>query len=379
MDLEQFLHAGGADLQGLVAQLDSAVTLGAEDVVMAVGSLVEGLGTSKSDLDLLLITPRPEHLLPAAQEVALVVGRCLADVRILPRSQLEVLLAQLDKWQRGPWDVKNAAKFAQADRVLLHRLLAGRFVPHRERSEPGAVPRPEAEALCRLKLHVARHLSRTVQVDMAGLRDSGDARSLVYTAQDLLGHAVDALTAAHGLTNPNPKWRSRLLDALPDDWEASLGIRPSGETAAERVWRLHRAPEQPEQPAALEHALRITAFARAVFVWAERRLVRGQPASGSPLSWPVLERHPSDTPLPYLDLEVDFLLEEGGGQVARLNSFGTPLRLSADEFALALQLDGTLTAREAEAAVCGARAAGPAPGLAEALVLRLASANLTAK
>ncbi|HEX2091046.1 MAG TPA: hypothetical protein VHG28_01540 [Longimicrobiaceae bacterium] len=378
MDLDQFLDAGGADLPALVAKVDSTIGLRPDDFLLVIGSLVEGLGTSRSDLDLLLITPRPDHLLPEEDEIALVVGRCLADVRVLPLAELEKLLARLDRWSSEPWAVSHATRFTLQERVLLHRLLHGRLILHSERSDPAAVPRPAEETVARLKLHVARHLSRTVQVDMAGHRDAGDPASLVFAAQDLLGHAVDALTAGHGLTNPNPKWRSRLLEWVPADWEAALGIRPSGRSAAELVWQLHRAPERPEMGAALEHALRITAFARAVFVWAERRLVRASAVDADPPSWPRLERHPTDTLLPHLDLDVDFLLADGGALVARLNSFGTPLRLSPPEFALALLFDGVTTAREAEVVVCGTDSRVPGTGPAHELVSRIMATNLSA-
>jgi hypothetical protein len=374
MDLEQFLQAGGADLAALVEQVDATVSIEPGDYLLVVGSLVEGLGTTRSDLDLLLITSRPEDRLPGEEEKALVAGRCLADVRILPRTELDALLARLDAWRRQPWDLRHAVRFSQAERVLLHRLLHGPLVAHGADADPGAVPRPAGQAVARLKLHVARHLARTVQVDMAGHRDGEDAASLVYAAQDLLGHAVDALTAAHGLTNPNPKWRGRLLRELPGDWQAPLGIRPTGESAQDAVWRLHRAPERPEMAAALGHALRITAFTRAVVLWAERRLVRRHPAPPLAGTWPARN---GGAPLPHLDLDVDVVPGDGGGaQAARLNAFGTPLQLSPRELALALLFDGATTPNEAEAAVCGA-AGAHGNGPAHALASRFSAANLS--
>lgn len=372
MDLKQFLQAGEADLAELVAQVDATLSIQPGDYLLVVGSLVEGLGTTRSDLDLLLITSRPEHLLPDEKEKALVAGRCLADALILPRAKLDTLLDQLSNWRRQPWDLRHAVRLSQSERVLLHRLLYGQLVAHGEGADPNALPRPSGEAVARLKLHVARHLARTVQVDMAGHRDGGDPASLVYAAQDLLGHAVDALTAAHGFTNPNPKWRGRLLRDVPDDWQAPLGIRPTSESAADAVWRLHRAPERPDMASTLEHALCITAFARAVFLWAEHRLVHRQPVP-PPSPWPARN---GGAPLPHLDLDVDVVLADGGGHVGRLNAFGTPLPLSAHELRLTLLFDGTTTAAEAEAVVCGA-AAGETFGPARELASRISAANLS--
>src|SRR6202008_2286814 len=99
---------------------------------------------------------------------------------------------------------------------------------------------PTREGLLRLKLHVARQAARTIQVDMAGLRDAGDHRSLAFAAQELMGHAIDAMLAAYGLSNPLLKWRSRLLERVPRDWELAMSVAPSGLTAGDRIWRLLR-------------------------------------------------------------------------------------------------------------------------------------------
>jgi hypothetical protein len=118
-------------------------------------------------------------------------------------------------------------------------------------------------------------------------------------------------------------------------------------------WRLHRAPEQPEERLSLEHALRIITFARAVFTWAELQLVERSIAKQELNIWPNIERQPHDFTLPYLELDVDFFLTEEGVKVARLNEFIEPLEMSAREFALILLFDGTTTAREAEIVVYG--------------------------
>jgi len=61
--MEQFLASRDADLSGIVTSAQATTGLEATDVLLLVGSLVEGLGNSKSDLDLILIT---DSLLNAA-------------------------------------------------------------------------------------------------------------------------------------------------------------------------------------------------------------------------------------------------------------------------------------------------------------------------
>lgn len=366
MNLDDFLHHGGTNLASVVAEIDSTVGLDVDDVLLAVGSLVEGLGNTKSDLDIWLITPRAEHLLPRQDNIGLVIGRCLVDVKILRLFQFDELLARFDTWSRAPWDITHATNFTSEERVLLHRLLHGRLILHNNRTDQVTVRRPTQIDVARLKLHVARHISRTIQVDMIGYRDSGDYRSLVFAAQELLGHAIDALLAGYQLTNPLSKWRSRMLDFVPSNWERSLPVRPTGLTVGQIFWQLHRAPEQPDDNLSIEHAFRITTFARAVFVWAELQLLKGTVAQHEPVIWAYepaiwsqLKSQGSDnTPLPTLDFDVDFLLADGRVTVARLNEFGETVSMSMHEFALCLLFDGTTTAREAEFVVYGSHGDG---------------------
>jgi hypothetical protein len=365
--LDEFCRAGGIDVSSIPDEVDASLGLARGDALLAAGSVVEGLGNSRSDLDLLLFTARPEQLLPRRDEVALVIGRHVVDVRILRWSQVEAQLSRLREWRDQPWDVTHHAGFTMEDRVLLHRLLHGRALSF---PASGDSPRPAADDLALLKLHVARHMSRTIQVDLCGYLECEDYASLVFAAQELLGHAVDALVAAHGLTNPHPKWRMRLLSAVPANWETFVVLRPEHMSIAERTWRLHRAPEHLRREECLRHALDISSFARAVFLWSERRLRLRRPSER--LAWPDAKPSGADSTLPDLSLDVDFLLSDGDAALGRLNGFGETLGLSAGELDVAVLCDGITTARAAEAV-----AAIPTSGsLADDLIPLLARAGL---
>jgi len=284
--------------------------------------------------------------------VTLVVGKCIIDVAILAVDAVEDLFTRFDEWSSQPWNVTHSAPFMPEERLLLHRLRHG-LILHCGEREQVTSRIPSVLNLARLKLHVARQQARTIQVDMAGYREVVDFSSLVFAAQELLGHAIDALLAGHQITNPTPKWRSRLLKSLPADWELALGTRPSGLSAEQLAWSLHRAPARPDQKLASQHALRIMTFARAVFLWAETKLIKGSGANRK--AWPRLKPQARDVRLPYLDFDIDFLLTNGHVSVARLNEFSETLKLSHDDFSLALLFDGTTTAREAERFVFGSR------------------------
>ena len=354
MTLDEFLQLRQTQLPVVLLHVHKTMGLGADDVLLAVGSIVEGQGNSRSDLDLLLITPRDLNPRAASGSVTLVAGKCIIDVRVLKVDEIGELLARFETWSHLPWDLTHAAPFTPAERILLHRLHHG-LVLHRGENEQVTARIPALADLARLKLHVARQQARTIQVDMGGYREVGDYRSLVFAAQEVLGHAVDALLAGYQLTNPLPKWRSRLLESLPHDWEQSLRQRPTGLPAADLVFRLHRAPAQADRELALKHALGITTFARAVFLWAETTLVKGSSAESKTAAWPRVTRKASETPLPYLDFDVDFFLTNGHVTVARLNEFSETIKMSSTEFSLALLFDGATTAREAERFVYGSR------------------------
>jgi hypothetical protein len=346
MDTTEFLRLRNIDLPAIVASAQASVGLDSDDLLLAVGSLAEGLGNSKSDLDLILITPRDATVLPA-HDVALVVGTCLFDIQVLPLRKLDTVVARFATWAARPWDITRIADINLDDRRLLHRLLHCSVVFEGEASDLAAL-QPDKAELARLKLQIARHTSRTIQVDMAGNFEAEDYASLVFASQDLLGHAVDALAAGHHLTNPTAKWRSRLLQGLATNWEAALGTHPTGLNAAQLFWSLHQAPERPDRRPALQHALRITTFARAVFAWAERRLLGATAHARARIAWPRIDRTHGDICLPHLNLDVDFSAHDGRVILGRLNEFGDPLDLTPHEFEIALLFDGATTAREAE-------------------------------
>lgn len=340
--IEQCLARYGLDQPSLVASVDAAVGLCEGDLLLAVGSVVEGLGNSKSDLDLLLVAEEIAAGRPEAEQ-GLVSGRCVVDLRVIHSATAQALTSRLRTWAQLPWNLSALAPFSYDERLLLHRLLDGFELYPGDRA--GSQLGPERSELARLKLQVARHLARTIQVDMVGYREEGDYASLVFAAQDLLGHGVDALLAGYQLTNPNPKWRARLLQRLGPDWERPLGLRPTGLSPDVAVWHLHRAPAEPDRAAAICHALRCLSFARAVFAWAERRVLGF--ADSAVASWTATET--AGQALPALEFDVDFFLSEQRIAVARLNEFGASLSLSSSEFTLLLLCDGQTTMGEAAA------------------------------
>jgi len=365
MNIDQYLQRGGAELDSVIAQVNAEVGLRSGDVLLAVGSLAEEMGTSRSDLDLLLITDRPKNKFPAVNHVPVIVGGCLMDVQLWRIADFQDLVARFQAWAQTPWRVSHAADFSVEERSLLHRLIHCRVLQE-DKQKRVMTGLPARRDLARLKLHVARHQARTVQVDMAGYREVGEYETLAFAAQELLGYATDALLAGYEMTNALTKWRSRLLGLLPDGWDRSLGIRPTGLTAQQHVWNLHRAPERPDQKSVLEHAFRITAFARVAFLWSELRLVQNS-IKAEPANWRRVPINTRAARLPYLDFDVDFFMGDDRFFLARLNEFAEPIEVSPREIRLALLFDGKTTVREAQKIGAGV----------DKLVTRIGRAGLT--
>ena len=338
MNVEEFLSQGGTSLEAVLASVDGWLEMGPEDILLAAGSLAEGLGSSKSDLDLLLVSHRTRTELPEQDEVIWALGNCAVDVRILHHDRVANLLNHLKNWVKQPWDVSNVAKFNHDERVLLHRLRHAEVLKSGGGQHAVEAITPALPDLALLKLQVARHAAKTIQVDMVGYRESGDFATLGFAAQKLLGHAIDALLAGHHMTNPLSKWRCRYLDRLQEDWDRAMGMRPQPGTAIDAYWQRHRLPEHPAEDLALAHAHSIATFARTVFIWAEYRLVLG-------MDPPVCHPVGAEVSLPHLVLDADFFLTPTGAKVSRLNEFDADaeiLDLTREELALLPLFEGPL-------------------------------------
>lgn len=357
VDLSNVLgHAGSSEAE-LVERVDRECELRPGDVLLAAGSLVEGLGNTKSDIDLILIRTDDADGTKLDEDFGFMLGRVVTDIRVLASSSVQQLTGRLQAWAGQPWAVLRLADFSLDERLLLHRLAHGRQIhPVGPRTPVIRYPVSRRD-LSRLKLHIARHMARTIMVDMVGYRDVFDHASLVFAAQDLLGHAVDGLLAGFGVTNPHAKWRNRLLATLPDGWSTGLGHRLSEVGPADAHWSLHQGPPTRQRQAATAYAQRIAAFARATLAWSESQLVWPVTSSDLVYQWTSSPREGSYV-LPQLEFDVDFVFAAGGIAVARLNEPGIPLRLSGPEFALLLLFDGRTSASEAISAL-GDRAGGP--------------------
>jgi len=342
MQLTDFLNHHGITLDQIIAQIKTTLNLTPDDSLFVSGSVVEGLGNEKSDLDLFLVTSRQDIPLTSLDAVLLITGRCPVDVRVVQRSEVEQLLNRFNAWAKQARCPRNATGFSPDERKLLHQIRSGQAVCGAEyfRQLQDGI---QLTDLVRHRLDCAQYLASTIQVDLAGLRSAGDQHSMLFAAQELLGLTVDALLAAYNHSNPDWKWRVRQLTDLTADWERKLPGRRSGMSARDLYLSLHSAPRRGNPNAILKHALRIAAFSRRVFPWAEYRLLSSN-LPPLPSSQGGAEGGAgTGRTLPNLDLDVTVRYRHEKFEVLRLNGDGQIFCLSPNEYSLLCLFDGETT------------------------------------
>lgn len=337
MNFAEFLLSKGVTVDAIAAAASERLGVVDGDVLLVSGSLTEGLGNSGSDVDLCLITNRTDIRFSMLNDVLFRVGPVVCDVQVVTRWTLDSLLKSFAAWVSTKHDVRETKRFSEEQIVLFHRLATGTPLIGVTQLEQlrSAVPKT---SVARLKLERARYYANTLQVDLAGLRSEGQWTSALFVAQTLLDCTVDALLAAYGHTNPEQKWRVKLLELVPVWWEDVLPGRRSGLRAVDRYLLLHRDPLATKRGAVIAFVSAIVAFSRIAFPWAERRILSPHlpfvPGSG-----PVLEGDNGDR-LPDLDLDVAIFANGDAFELRRLNSRQHTYELSAESYSLLCLFDG---------------------------------------
>lgn len=354
MQLDEFLSHRGVRLEDVSTEVRTRLGLAEDDVLFVCGSLVEGRGNEKSDVDVYLITARSGFTFTSLDAVLLAVGTCLIDVKVVPYDKLHALIARFEAWDQQARRPHDAIAFSQDERALLHRLHFCQPLHGDERLE---VLRRQAplRSVARLSLAVARYYGNALQVDLAGLRRERDLHTMIFTAQELLEHAADAVLAGHGNTNPNGKWRVRQLSELPLGCEKRLPGRPLERSLRDEYVALHRAPEVDDAQAVYRHASGSVDFVRRALLFSEREILRPEapklPTLGS------LPRRAKPA-LPQLDF--DITVKGDTLEIYRLQGSGEVFLLSPSTTALLCLFDGltSVTSARMSAGLLFGRAKG---------------------
>lgn len=339
------LAARGLTVEVLRAAVASKLALLPDDLLLACGSVVEGLGNAKSDVDLMLITRRDDPRRDLEREQLLAIGANWVDVRVHSRQSVDRLLDRLAAWAVQTDNPRLAKAFGYDDQKILHRLFHGLALAGTSEWRT-LTERMPANALARHMVDWSLYFAETHQLDLAGFASENDAPSMRHAARLLLGHCLDICLALHGLTHPNTKWRARMLQQLQPDWERVLPGRDSGLSALLLWLRL----ESFEERSVVAQCHHICTFARRVLPIARVTPVpRWRWNAPTRQSSVVAESAWTARRLPLLDLDIAVRSKDDAFEVFRLSSGREIFRLNTEQYAALTYFDGLTTYAEAAA------------------------------
>jgi hypothetical protein len=228
---EDLFEQWGLDLDALVRTIVSRTG----DLPMVLGgSLVDGLGTVMSDVDVFCFgSPRApdlpvDRLSPLMQVATCWVDRVEVNLHFVEPSQL----SQHGDEMRQLVQPEGAARLPAIgfeELFVLHALARG---PALTRGDEVDRVRDLAAAdlfstyLCLRSVSVCRAFRH----DVESLVEGGETNAALAAARHSAESAVDALLAVRGYANPNPKWRVTLVEQAII--HGRLGIRASSVLAA---------------------------------------------------------------------------------------------------------------------------------------------------
>ena len=225
MNLAEFLLAKGTTLEQVVAIVQDQITLRPGDQLYVAGSLVEGLGNDTSDIDLFLVSERDISLKQTGPAIIMHCGRAAIDLECWHPNQVKALLDKVpSNVDVTTADHRPSLAWSVGDIERLHRLASFQLVWGEDRWLSTSFVDPSL--LAQLVFSRCLAICDAVHIDLVGASRVNDLDQTLLLSNKLLGHCVDALSAAFGQTNPAEKWRLarlRKVSALTSN-EASIRL-----------------------------------------------------------------------------------------------------------------------------------------------------------
>lgn len=212
LKIESYMKYHQITLEDIKNAIDEKVGIESGDMLFLSGSLTEGLGNYKSDIDAYIITDRDLKALQTGPLIAISCKNCFVDLEWKRPGEIKEALEKLKRWSANQIkDPRESLLISSSDRELLHRLrigkpLVGNNLFKQFQSEINV------RALARISFDQAIAVLGAIQTDIIGLLEEKDFRSAAVRCQDFLGNCIDALLAVLGDTNPGRKWRFRKLE-----------------------------------------------------------------------------------------------------------------------------------------------------------------------
>jgi predicted nucleotidyltransferase len=206
------------------------------------GSLVEGFGNARSDLDVYVFTEGPPAL-PAADSMRYDIDEFVVDMDYIDNVPVDIECWEIDRVDEVverlnscPTDDWGHAKSLDiACLQLAHGIRVGCAVRGVERFKQVRT-RVDWQHLCQVLFCYFAHDYHNSADDAIGAIDAEDHGAALLMSRMAIGAAMDALLAASGSTNIKSKWRlSKLRQLGMGEWEQrylAAELDPSAEPAA---------------------------------------------------------------------------------------------------------------------------------------------------
>jgi hypothetical protein len=316
------------------------------------GSLIEGIGNGRSDLDAYVITdaPDPARYSFGNAQVA-PIGDIFVDIEFIHPEKLEKLIARAVGFSaQALRDQRcSAVALTPSEMKLLHNISIATPVEGEEflRDLQGRI---DVKVLSRLLFDYCSVLMDAVHQDVMGFIEANDADSAKSSLRIYRQHVAGAFLAALGETNPAEKWRSVKMRQAR---ERKTGhVLPGGRTIEEVVECWFDLDSSIATEACTQSLMQLSMLGNAIIPWGLQRFVDGMPGVGAVAnlrevsSMNSIDRPGFDIPLPVIAYDCVVRRDEAGVWMSR---FGSPKRLYLNQLGLetVLQFNGRKTMRGA--------------------------------
>jgi hypothetical protein len=214
-DIVRFERTIGVEITDLLAL--EGLPRNTTDSVYASGSVVEGFGNSRSDIDIFVVgdgRPRDSGVVIEKEQFAISIhflGKRRVDFEYWPVQQMHAIAARLNGIHVGEDFV--ADKLAPVEKLLIHRLKVAIPLcnPAQLSNLQSQIDWPRFQAYL---VQEATHRIDGAIEDVWGMMETGRLLDATLRARDIAGFAADAGRFAQGETNPLEKWRAAALTRL---------------------------------------------------------------------------------------------------------------------------------------------------------------------
>lgn len=350
MDLSGYLRFHRVQESAWMAALDEVVADIPDGALALAGSLIEGIGNARSDIDVYLVAASPDDgRLSFGDAQVVAVGGLVVDIEYVDPARLRRLT---DTLARFPSDeVRNqrpsAVALTLAEIKILHNLRVARPV-RGEDAWRETVRAIDARGLARLLFDFCAVSIDMTQEDAVGFLEAEDPESAIALLRMLRQHLAGALLAAFGETNPAEKWRSLKLRSLAQT-HGALRL-PGGRSVSGAVAFLRDADAAIGVESPVRMLTELLQLAHAVLPWGLARFESGIALDDVPVdaaAEPVVtDADVHSPPLPALTHDTRIRRDAEGIWISRIGS-ARRIYINAIGHELLLHFDGRTQAGRA--------------------------------